>query len=75
MSILEALFLILAELVFVLIVLIMKIMPFILVALGIFTLWLLFAAIYYSKIPYIKMSADEEIPIENVTFTPRNLLE
>lgn len=65
----------LALLVAVLIACFITLLPFILIVSGIIFLIGIFVGIYEYKMPNLKMCADSEIAIENVTFTLRNLLE
>lgn len=64
-----------ALLVAVLIACFITLLPFILIVCGILFLIGIFAVIYEYKMPIFRMCADNEIAIENVTFTRRNLLE
>ena len=71
MIILEILALIFALIV----LLVVKLMPLILILMPVLCIIGLFSCIYYSKLPNLKMIADQEIPIEQVSFKPRNIFK
>lgn len=71
MVILETLLLI----VVLVILLVVMLIPYLSIFLIGFCLVGLFSCIYYYKSPNLKMAADQEIPVEQVTFKPRNIIK
>jgi len=66
---------ILALIVVLIILLVVMLMPLISILVIGFSIVGLFSCIYYSKLPNLKMAADQEIPVEHVTFEPRNIIK